>query len=171
MANEILKFKKGLFADLEKATKSAGTIYVTTDEHGMYVDVSATERVRISDIIQIESARVAQPPFSTAAIYYFIEENALLKWNGTTWTQINSVKAVQDQIDAIVKELYAGADGNGTSTTPADNTVRKRLADLETASSALETAMGVVENRASALEAQVWGTGSADVPAEGSILD
>lgn len=171
MANEILKFKKGLFADLDNAAKSAGTIYVTTDEHGMYVDVSATERVRISDIIQVASVRAAQPPYSTAAIYYFIEENALLKWDGTTWTQINSVKGVQDQINAITAELYAGKDGKGTAASPAADTVRKRLADLEAAFSALELRVDSAEDDIDVLEAQIWGTGSADAPAEDSILD
>ena len=44
---EELKFKTGEYKNLAAATKSAGTVYVTTDERGMCIDVSDTERIRL----------------------------------------------------------------------------------------------------------------------------
>ena len=80
-----LQFKMGRFKNgeelvLNNTPKKAGTVYVTTDEKAMYVDVDDSTRIRIGDIIQLNSAREAQPPFSEDALYYFIKENALLKW-------------------------------------------------------------------------------------------
>ena len=106
--NKMLQFKMGLHAGLAGATGKAGTVYITTDEKAMYVDVDDNKRIRIGDIIQVESARAVQPPFSTEALYYFIEENALLKWgpfgvdadgnpNGTNaWKQINSMSDLSE---------------------------------------------------------------------------
>ena len=51
---EMLKFKKGLFEALPE-TISAGTVYVTTDEKAMYVDID-NQRIRISQIIDITSS-------------------------------------------------------------------------------------------------------------------
>jgi hypothetical protein len=41
----------GKEAGLSKVAKSAGTIYVTTDERAMYVDVSNSERVKIQGTV------------------------------------------------------------------------------------------------------------------------
>lgn len=46
MNNSPVKFKSGLLANIP-SNKTEGTIYVTTDEKGMYVDVSDSERIRI----------------------------------------------------------------------------------------------------------------------------
>jgi hypothetical protein len=112
MAN-LLNFKFGQYANLP-STKSAGTVYVTTDEQAMYIDLpnshdsgAELKRIRIGDIIVKNSARDAQPPFAEDAFYYFVEENALLRWSYNTkeskyeWKQINSVSVIQDQIDDI----------------------------------------------------------------------
>lgn len=111
---DMLKFRKGLFADLPE-TKTAGTIYVTTDEQAMYVDVSASQRVRVGDIIQKNSVREATPPYSTDALYYFIEENALLKWGpfgkdgAMAWKQLNSVSDITADL-ADVKSRLSDAE-------------------------------------------------------------
>lgn len=107
---DMLKFRKGLFADLPEA-KTAGTIYVTTDEQAMYVDVSASQRVRVGDIIQKNSVREATPPYSTDALYYFIEENALLKWGPfgkdgeMAWKQLNSVSDITADLTDVKSRL------------------------------------------------------------------
>ena len=52
MAN--VMFKKGLLSALP-ATKVPGTIYVTTDERAMYLDISNTERIRLGDFVEYDS--------------------------------------------------------------------------------------------------------------------
>lgn len=120
----LLNFKYGLFERLPSA-QNPGTIYVTADEKAMYVDlpdvknadgevVVAADRVRLSSVIIKESTRDLAPPYNPGAIYYFAEENALLRWNATggdegkgAWVQINSVKAISDGIDALAKRVTA----------------------------------------------------------------
>lgn len=87
MAN--VSFKKGLLANLP-ATKTEGTIYITTDERALYLDVDASTRIRIGDFIQV--AAVENLPTSgadTTALYYAVAENILCRYNGSTWVQIN----------------------------------------------------------------------------------
>jgi hypothetical protein len=47
---KMLQFKMGLH-DALPTTGKAGTVYVTTDEKAMYVDISDTDRIRLGDII------------------------------------------------------------------------------------------------------------------------
>ena len=74
----MLKFKKGLWSKLPE-TKVEGTIYVTTDEKAMYVDINGSERIRLGDIIRVNTFNELQPPFSNEAFYYVEASNALLK--------------------------------------------------------------------------------------------
>lgn len=109
----LLNFKLGKFENLASVNKNAGTVYITKDEKAMYVDIDDSTRIRIGDIIQLNSVREAQPPFSTEALYYFIEENALLKWvqyaeDGQTkykWQQLNSVSDLQTNISDLQNDV------------------------------------------------------------------
>jgi hypothetical protein len=74
----MLKFKKGPWAKLPSDSVE-GTIYVTTDEKAMYVDISDEKRIRIGDIIRVNTFNELQPPFSNTAFYYVESSNALLK--------------------------------------------------------------------------------------------
>lgn len=102
MAN--VMFKKGLLSALPQ-TKVAGTIYVTTDERAMYLDVSNTERIRLGDFIEYDSwsaiQSVATTNLSTSALYYAKAENILAKWNGTNWVQINPDNYVYTESVAV----------------------------------------------------------------------
>ena len=99
----MLNFKHGLFANLPQ-TKSAGTIYVTTDEKAMYVDLpnadNIVERIRLSQIITLSTYdwQNLTPPYSTEAFYYISDANALLKYNGTQWVQLNSTADLENSL-------------------------------------------------------------------------
>jgi hypothetical protein len=125
--NKMLQFKMGEWTEsFDSMAKSPGTVYITTNEKAMYVDVDNDTRIRIGDIIQVESARVAKPPFSTDALYYFIEENALLKWgkfgvdadgnpNGTmAWKQLNSVSDITTNLNNLTQRVTT-AEGQITA--------------------------------------------------------
>lgn len=88
MANVL--FKKGLLAGLKDAPIKEGTIYVTTDERAMYLDVDASTRIRLGDFIEV--ADIDSLPSigaNASALYYATKENVLAKWNGNNWVQIN----------------------------------------------------------------------------------
>ena len=105
----MLNFKHGLYGNLfnadgsNKVTISNGTIYVTTDEKAMYVDLDG-KRIRLSQIVNIPDTKTWQnltPPYSTEAFYYIVDANALLKYTGEGWVQINSTA----ELDALIAGL------------------------------------------------------------------
>lgn len=117
---DMLKFRRGLLENLP-AAKVPGTIYITTDEKGMYVDLSSSERIRIGDLIQVSSfANKGEGPFFPSVLYYFEAENALAKYTTDgKWIQINNTSDLQDNLDklqtkytTLATEVH-GTDGNG----------------------------------------------------------
>ena len=88
MANVL--FKKGLLAGLKDAPIKEGTIYVTTDERAMYLDVSDSQRIRLGDFIEVADINSLPTGGANAsALYYASAENVLAKWSGSAWVQIN----------------------------------------------------------------------------------
>ena len=88
MANVL--FKKGLLAGLKDAPIKEGTIYVTTDERAMYLDVDASTRIRLGDFIEVNNiASLPSAGAHVSALYYAKAENVLAKWSGSAWVQIN----------------------------------------------------------------------------------
>lgn len=104
-------FKKGELKNLP-STKSAGTIYVTTDERAMYVDVNESTRIRLGDFREYpkwsDIQALDRTNLSTTALYYAAEENILCKYTGSAWTQINP-----DTICTLTENTLTGANGGG----------------------------------------------------------
>jgi hypothetical protein len=111
MAN-LLNFKFGQHNNLPTST-SAGTVYITTDEQAMYIDLpvshdesAAINRIRIGDIIvKDDLSKLGPPPYAEGAFYYIAADNALLRYNSGKWVQINSVSDVQAEFNTKMKEL------------------------------------------------------------------
>lgn len=108
-----LMFKKGLLANLP-ANKTSGTIYVTTDERAMYIDVDPNTRIRLGDFIEVATqADLAKyKPYSTTSLYYVEDVNALMKYKGVVdgyeqFVTLNSTKNVSDYIAAVEKKVDA----------------------------------------------------------------
>lgn len=178
----LLNFKFGEFNNLPKDL-SAGTVYVTTDEQAMYIDLpnaeGALDRLRIGDIIIKESVRTSEPPYSEGALYYFTAENALLRYSNNKWVQINEatdLTAVQNQIDAVdtrVTTEVARLD-------VADLALSNRVQALETAlpdkvnSSDFETFKtsntGVINGVKTTAEKGVADAAAAQATADGAVI-
>lgn len=102
----MLKFNKGQLANLPSA-KTEGNVYITTDEKAMYVDVSSTERIRIGQIVEKTSAsweNLAQP-YDSSTYYYITDINALVRWNGTKWVQINGTADIKADIVTLKADV------------------------------------------------------------------
>ena len=111
-----LRFLSGLQANLPSAITN-GTVYVTTDEHAMYVDLGG-ERIRLGDFIvvaNVDSLPTSPTPHQSA-LYYAVAENILCRYNGTAWVQINSQKKLADLIKTT-STTYTAASNVGTATT------------------------------------------------------
>ena len=156
MANESLMFKKGLLQNLP-STKQAGTVYITTDERAMYVDISATERIRLGDFIEVTNESDLQnakyQPYSTTALYYISSSNKLLKYKGTSgseasFTVINTTTAIEGNLNALTQRVSANEVaitglqtnlGNLTTTVKNNKTATdKAIADEEARAKAAE---------------------------------
>lgn len=167
----MLNFKYGLYKNLpEYDANKLGTIFVTSDEHAMYVDLPKTAenpdgRVRLGQIISIPTANdwaQLKPPYSTDAFYYIVEANALLKYvgtktgeNGSTehdWRQINSTKLIEEQIAALTGRVKAIEDENFAGKITAIN---QNIADLGETDKALTQAIEGLATAANAMDARI----------------
>lgn len=130
MANVL--FKKGLLANLP-STKVEGTIYVTTDERAMYLDVSNSERIRLGDFIEVANiAALPKAGANVSALYYAADENVLAKWSGSAWVQINPDNWFE--VKSFAQSLTSSTTNNVTTITATTTLIQKNEAGNEAAS-------------------------------------
>lgn len=155
----LLNFKKGLLANLPSAI-TPGTVYITSDERGMYVDLDANTRIRIGDFQEFATlnALKANTNPSTTALYYITDINCLAKWTGTEYIQINtdtgatSVEVVGEG-NAVTAASYDPATRKLTLTkgetfaTPADveSAIEEKVGDLTIGDVTHETVKAYVD--------------------------
>lgn len=122
MANVL--FKKGLLAGLSKAPIQEGTIYVTTDERAMYLDVDASTRIRLGDFIEVADINsLPTDGANVSALYYASKENVLAKYNGTKWVQINPDNWFE--IKSFAQTLSSSTADNVTTITASTTLIQK----------------------------------------------
>ena len=118
----LLNFKFGQYKNLASAPLTAGTVYVTTDEKAMYIDLpdknGTLDRMRLGDIIVYDNVDDILPPYHKGAFYYCSEERALLRYEKVKgkedqyqWVQINATADVVDKIEALKTSLTTKIDG------------------------------------------------------------
>ena len=123
MANVL--FKKGLLAGLSKAPIQEGTIYVTTDERAMYLDISDSQRIRLGDFIEVANIDALPSTGANAsALYYATEENVLAKYNGTKWVQINPDNWFE--IQSFAQSLSSAKDASNVTTVTVSTTLKQK---------------------------------------------
>lgn len=96
-----LSFKYGEFKNLPAI--SNGTIYVTTDDKTMYVDLNG-QRIRLGDVSVHKSLTDLtgdKASWYTGALAYIADGNHLAYFNGTKWIDIND-PGVQTKIEAAI---------------------------------------------------------------------
>ena len=97
-----LNFKYGLYKNLPSySADQEGTIFVTTDEGAMYINLDGKQIRMQGSVLYYDSVEeftaATNPPYSTEALYFFrklgkndtIASNAFMAYNGTEWVQIN----------------------------------------------------------------------------------
>ena len=158
---KFLKFKMGEYKNLAGATKSAGTVYVTTDERAMYVDISDSQRIRLQGTVLYydsltEFSNKVTPPYSTDIIYFIANENALVRWDANAdngkggkgaWIQLNTTAA---DVNSAVATLTAAVNKNAGDIKNNGDAIAENAKDI----AALEAAVGDdgLGGRVSALE-------------------
>lgn len=103
----MIKFLKGNYTDLNNKAITEGQILICKDSKEMFVDISATERVKIGDynIVASISDLPAANTVPSTRLYYVEDGNILARSNGTTWTQINK----QPTTEELKTQLGLGA--------------------------------------------------------------
>jgi hypothetical protein len=164
MASNLL-FKRGLYENLfgneakgiRRLDQNDGTIYFTTDEGGMYIDVG-NERKRIQGSVLYfdtleDFAKGVKPPYSTDLLYFIAkseygdtkEYNALVRWNGSKWVQLN-----------VTAENYAALENTVSGHTTSLNSLTSTVDEHGDKITALETwKTGTVESALSTLQTNV----------------
>lgn len=157
MANENILFRKGTLKDLENAPKVAGSINFTTDEPAIYLDVDSNTRKRIGDLIIVKTKEELMQKngeaynenslannalvstWSTTSLYYVENDNALLRWDGTKWKQLNpsndDLVADLNAISTAITEIQSELDNNIYDKTEVDNLLANKAntSDVNTA--------------------------------------
>ena len=114
----VVSFRKGLVANLP-STYTEGTLYATTDERALYLDISNSERVRFGDFQEFATLQALQANTnpSTTALYYVTDLNVLAKWNGSGYVQIN--------LDTGATSVEVVGEGNAVTAASYDPSARK----------------------------------------------
>lgn len=111
-------FKRGLLANLPAAIAD-GTIYVTTDERAMYLDIDGA-RVRLGDFQEFATLAELQANAnpSTTALYYVADVNCLAKYDAAkkAYIQIN--------LDTGATNVEVVGDGNAVTAASYNPTTR-----------------------------------------------
>ena len=100
-----LRFLRGTYANLLNQPKVDGSIYITTDEPGLYVDYG-NDRLRIGDyrifknLTELQNHYTTTKP-STTCLYYLSDDNILACYDGTSFKQINSQKTLFDLLKSF----------------------------------------------------------------------
>lgn len=172
----LLNFKMGQLSGLKTQGINPGTIYVTTDEQVMYVDIpgangaSDGKRIRLGDLKiyktfdELKAAGISA--WSTGCLYYVENENALAYFNGTSWVLINDYGKINAALTAF-QEAYgedkakilasiAGIEDRLDGLGEAKGSVKKYIDDREDAVTKKVTAL---EDRVGPLERTVKGQG------------
>lgn len=129
----LLNFKHGLLSNMkiDSPAINPGTVYITRDERAMYIDlppydkdgvVETAKRIRIGDLHTFEyldemkeAIKNDMTELTKSALYYAEKNNrtenkvinALLKWNGTEFIQLNEVSEVTANLNELSSSVAA----------------------------------------------------------------
>lgn len=142
-----LQFKYGLASKLQDTTLvpiNNGTVYFTTDERCMYVDMGNARKRIQGSVIYYETladfTKNTKPPYNTDTLYFIRVwgdkvVNALMAYNGTDWVQIN----VTAEDFATLETNFNALQTSVTNLTTAHNTLAGRVTTAEGEIDGLQT--------------------------------
>ena len=154
----LVKFSKGLLSGYQNlATKDANTVYITTDEGGIYLGTKRLgDYVKAADIAALKALTHKSPD----ALYYAEAENVLARWTGSSWVQINAagltdIKRADPEGQAegnVITSIYTAIGENGakvvnytTSTVATSSEVSGMKTDLGNLTTRVNTIQGTAE--------------------------
>lgn len=171
----MVQFKFGEYSGFKGLTSwEAGTLYVTTDEQGMYFSKDGNKPIKLGNIITFATLsdwkNAVTPPYSADVFYYIANDNALIKHNGTKFVQLN--KDYGGDVTALVEAIGVQTDKVDEQKTSLWAYINKAQAAAESAMAvAVEanTAAGTAKGAADAAQATADGAAAKAAANEGSI--
>ena len=153
--NPMVKFKFGNWTGFNGLnTWEAGTLYITTDEQGIYFSKDGTKPVKLGNIITYDNLKnftdSTQPPYNSEVFYYITDSNALIKYNGTKFVQLN--KDYGADVEALKEAVGEKSDTVATKETlwayinKAQATADSANTAASNSSSAASAAQGVADS-------------------------
>lgn len=118
----MVKFKYGSYEGFKGLTSyDAGTIYVTTDEQGIYfAKDNVNAPIKLGNIITYDSLNDfnenTQPPYSADVFYYITNGNMLFKYNTSAGKFVQLNKDYGEDV-ADIKEVIGADTDEATATT------------------------------------------------------
>lgn len=121
----LVKFSKGSLAGYQAKVNAQevnnNTVYITTDEGGIYLGTKRLgDYVKAVDINALKALQYK----SQDALYYAEAENVLARWNGSNWVQINAagLTSLETRVLTLKDKDNADIQGNVITEVVADQT-------------------------------------------------
>lgn len=173
--NPMVQFKFGEYNGFKGLTSwDAGTLYVTTDEQGMYFSKDGSKPIKLGNIITFATLsdwkNAVTPPYSADVFYYIANDNALIKHNGTKFVQLN--KDYGGDVSALVAAIGAQTDKVSENKTSLWAYINKAQAAAESAMAVAgeaNTAAGAAHAAANKAQGTADGAAAKAAANEGSI--
>ena len=150
----MVQFQFGKWEDYKDLNSwSAGTIYVTTDEQGIYFSSDGQKPIKLGNIIVYDNLKDftddTKPPYNSEVFYYITESNALIKYNGTKFIQLN--KSYDEDIALINSIIGSSTDAaNADSLWGKINGVSNTATNAQTNAAAAQATATRAEGKADA---------------------
>lgn len=148
-----IRFRQGSLASLVNQSVVNGSLWFTTDEGAIYLDVNGS-RVRFGDFVTVDNV-AALPTAGHAyesALYYAKAENVLARWDKTSskWVQLNA---------AGLTKVNVTGNGNVLSgaSVVTDAETGAKVLTFTTQSVATSEELGNMQTRVSTLETKMEG--------------
>ena len=142
-----LNFKFGNSTKLP-SNISNGTIYVTTDEKSMYVDLDNT-RMKLGDVVfyeTLDELKGDKANWCKNTLGYVTDSNTLACWTGAKWQQINDVSALNTAIAGLRTDLTAETTNRTAAISAVDAKITQETSRATTEEAAIKTRVKATED-------------------------
>ena len=160
-----LLLKKGLYNEfktkvLDSVNAIEGALYFTEDEGGLYLGRSDKTVVRIQGTVhQYETltdfTTNNRPPFSTDIVYFIADRDALIRWNGQAWVQLNTPAAASAQMSSDIAQNKEDIRNLISNLSTLSTTVADNKTAIEGTVSGIDTRLKTAEGEIDILQEQI----------------
>lgn len=160
-----LLLKKGLYNEfktkiLDPVNAVEGALYFTEDEGGLYLGKADKTVVRIQGTVHQydtlkDFAEGTQPPYSKDIVYFIADKDALVRWNGSAWVQLNTPAATSAQMAADIATNKENIEGLVDDLSDLSDTVAANKEAIEGTVSGIDERLTAAEGAITTLQGEI----------------